>query len=346
MRIYHGYRIYFGVSPVQIMDSIKGTHLSSMSDAGGDYWKSAFSLGSPIESIKDDLSTISNVVDMYKEAVLDAKAQGESFSAMSLGSPTWKFDLSIGMYFDFVAANVTQDGYTERDMIFSGMGGYVSVSLGFRMAWYVILPVVFVPGYLGIEINGTIMGFLGANFNKDVQITYDVYAAIVELDGKAIKTKTVNGVTVADTEVTRISNDRIGDYYDADPTVVCDMEKPYRITEDDYHNDELTAAMSGENLVVVHNRYRQELNIPNADTSTQGDKSTYSGETDDSPLIISDMTLVADTLEPCGSVETESIRLYSTDGTAVTLPRSGDVLNIDVEVSIAILRISRTMPNN
>ena len=952
MRIYHGYRIYFGVSPVQIMDSIKGTHLSSMSDAGGDYWKSAFSLGSPIESIKDDLSTISNVVDMYKEAALDAKAQGESFSAMSLGSPTWKFDLSIGMYFDFVAANVTQDDYTERDMIFSGMGGYVSVSLGFRMAWYVILPVVFVPGYLGIEINGTIMGFLGANFNKDVQITYDsmhgntgvkdgiteldgairgsasvqvslgvglcgtlgfrfagnvdmlanwepsdphgdwgfyvtlslggyidlllfsiplmfevggwpygtfeyyanntdsetvhpnslrtaslrsaspaspksgtlklregsgedsmwlgdqmmvqgafrpnkdkqqilavnayehgdpqlitladgetlalafvdsdyskgmtqrttlklsiydagtglwsepvpvaldntadfqpsvaqmkdgrllvawvstsddtitdvstdeqamkylvsmdVYAAIVELDGKAIRTTTVNGVTVADTEVTRISNDRIGDYYDANPTVVCDMEsgdaivyyikservyvdgdeigeyinpytndsvvsymiysaqgvevtkakpteygaepetetiiehwlfdyyypgerdhntegltdeeaemayamlisffggqrfldgptyldennkpvryaipdftaigydglsvcaytvdpdgssdtdtdkelylqvydfqnhrtkyqtvltndnvadtlpqlfrsrvnigsgseahtklfwyqngrqvvyidvtelldkglnadgtlkqkadgttyytytdeqgmehtapdtreyiytdadgrthsrftdpqvvyfytddshaalqsadfqaveddrgnlyilwtegvtdedgstareifgtglvsyessftdensntvtglastgwsKPYRITEDGCHNDELTAAMSGENLVVVHNRYRQELNSPNADTSTQGDKSTYSGETDDSPLIISDMTLVADTLEPCGSVETESIRLYSTDGTAVILPRSGDVLNIDVEVS-------------
>ena len=190
MRIYHGYRIYFGVSPVQIMDTIKGTHLSSMSDAGGDYWKSAFSLGSPIESIKDDLSTISNVVDMYKEAALDAKAQGESFSAMSLGSPTWKFDLSIGMYFDFVAANVTQDGYTEKEMIFSGMGGYVSVSLGFRMAWYVILPVVFVPGYLGIEINGTIMGFLGANFNKDVQITYDsmhgntgVKAGITELEG-------------------------------------------------------------------------------------------------------------------------------------------------------------------
>ena len=173
MRIYHGYRIYFGVSPVQIMDTVKGTHLSSMSGAGGEYWKSLFSIGSPIESFKEGITTAVDVVNLYKEAAMEAKAKKESFSAMSLGSPSWKFDLSIGMYFDFVAANVTQGGYTEKDMIFSGMGGYVSVSLGFSMAWYVILPVVFLPGYFGIELNGTVLGFLGADFNKDVQITYD-----------------------------------------------------------------------------------------------------------------------------------------------------------------------------
>ena len=190
MRIYHGYRIYFGVSPVQIMDSIKGTHLSSMSGAGKDYWQSSFSLGHPIDTFLDDITSAANVVDLYREAALDAKANDESFSAMSLGSPSWKFDLSIGMYFDFVAANVTQGDYTETDMIFNGLGGYVSVSLGFSMAWYVILPVVFIPGYLGIELNGTILGFLGATFNKDVQISYDslqghtsVKEGVTELDG-------------------------------------------------------------------------------------------------------------------------------------------------------------------
>jgi len=190
MRIYHGYRIYFGVSPIQIMDSIKGTHLSSMSGAGGDYWESSFSLGHPIDTFMDDITSAANVVDLYREAALDAKANDESFSAMSLGSPSWKFDLSIGMYFDFVAANVTQGEYTETDMIFNGLGGYVSVSLGFSMAWYIILPVVFIPGYLGIELNGTILGFLGANFNKDVQISYDslqghtsVKEGVTELEG-------------------------------------------------------------------------------------------------------------------------------------------------------------------
>ena len=190
MRIYHGYRIYFGVSPVQIMDSIKGTHLSSMSGAGKDYWQSSFSLGHPIDTFLDDITSAANVVDLYREAALDAKANDESFSAMSLGSPSWKFDLSIGMYFDFVAVNVTQGTYTETDMIFNGLGGYVSVSLGFSMAWYVILPVVFIPGYLGIELNGTILGFLGATFNKDVQISYDslqghtsVKEGVTELEG-------------------------------------------------------------------------------------------------------------------------------------------------------------------
>ena len=54
----------------------------------------------------------------------------------------------------------------------------------------------------------------------------DVYTALVELDeNKQIRTKNdpIYGVS-ADTEVTRITTDRIGDYYDANPTVVCDME--------------------------------------------------------------------------------------------------------------------------
>ena len=53
------------------------------------------------------------------------------------------------------------------------MGGYVSITLGFSMAWYVMLPVVFLPAYLGIEITGTVMGFLGADLNKNIEITYD-----------------------------------------------------------------------------------------------------------------------------------------------------------------------------
>ncbi|MBQ2096088.1 MAG: hypothetical protein II474_09305, partial [Firmicutes bacterium] len=178
----------------------------------------------------------------------------------------------------------------------------------------------------------------------------DRHAALQSADFQAVEDAAGNlyilwteGVTDEDGSTAReifgtglVSYERT--YVDEDGKTVTDREStgwslPYRITEDGFHNDELAAAMSGESLVVVHNRYSEELNRPDSDTATQGDKSTYSGETAESPLIISDMALVADTLEPCGSVETERIRLYGADGAAVTLPRSGDELTIEVDVS-------------
>ncbi len=65
----------------------------------------------------------------------------------------------------------------------------------------------------------------------DYLSSMEVYAAFVELDeNKRIRTRNEDGVTVADTEVTRISNDHfehdgtIYTFYDANPTVVCDTE--------------------------------------------------------------------------------------------------------------------------
>ncbi|MCR5206481.1 MAG: InlB B-repeat-containing protein [Lachnospiraceae bacterium] len=174
IKIKHGYRIYIGVSPVQIMDTIKGTHVSSTAGAGGEYWKSLFSIKDPFGSFANGLSTAAETIGDIRDAAKSAKANGESFSAASLGSPSWKFDLSVGMYFDFINTTVTYDGgQTQSYFVFNGMGGYVSITLGFSMAWYIVLPVVFLPAYFGIEIQGTVMGFLGATMNKDVKITYD-----------------------------------------------------------------------------------------------------------------------------------------------------------------------------
>lgn len=174
MKISHGYRIYIGFSPMQIVDTVKGTHITQMSGSDGQYWKSLFSIAHPFDSFAGGIGEAQQQISEFKESAKDAAAKGEEFDVGSLGSPSWKFDFSVGMYFDFLYVTVTQDNGVElTDFILNGMGGYVSVTLGFSMAWYFVMPVVFLPVYIGIELQGTVMGYLGANFNKDVVITYD-----------------------------------------------------------------------------------------------------------------------------------------------------------------------------
>ncbi|MBO4787561.1 MAG: S-layer homology domain-containing protein [Lachnospiraceae bacterium] len=174
MKISHGYRIYIGFSPMQIVDTVKGTHITQMSGSDGQYWKSLFSIAHPFDSFAGGIGEAQQQISEFKESAKDAAAKGEKFDKGSMGSPSWKFDFSVGMYFDFLYVTVTQqNGMEFTDFILNGMGGYVSVTLGFSMAWYFVMPVVFLPVYIGIELQGTVMGYLGANFNKDVVITYD-----------------------------------------------------------------------------------------------------------------------------------------------------------------------------
>jgi uncharacterized protein YjdB len=116
--------------------------------------------------------------------------------------------------------------------------------------------------------------------------------------------------------------------------------KPCRITRDGWDNDEIAVAMSGENLMVVHNRFHEGL------VEVEGD---YNGQVDFMPIQITDIALVADVLEPCGSVETGNIALYrletvtATDEsgneieaeqrTPVTLPVGGETISVEVEVA-------------
>ena len=68
--------------------------------------------------------------------------------------------------------------------------------------------------------------------------------------------------------------------------------KPYQLTHSGLQNDELALTLDGSNLLVVHNQYAY----------------TLTGNADE-PLVVSNMTLAATTLEPCGSVATESVVL-------------------------------------
>ena len=177
-----GYRLYIGVSVTQIADSIKHSHMSTYAADDGAYYKDIFSMKHPIQTFAEGLETT------YKNAFGEnTKALYEGNTA-SLGAPQWKVDVQLGVYFDFVDTTVTnpETNLTRSVYIFSGVGGYIGVSAGVKMAWYTLIPVVFIPAYFGIEISGNVLGFFGAGTDTSKpQITYDEAGyATVDFDDK------------------------------------------------------------------------------------------------------------------------------------------------------------------
>ncbi len=164
-----GYRMYVGFSPLQISDAISGMHATKFAGDTGAYFQDMFKITSPIQTFKEGLAA------SYKEAFKNVPENNLTGGA-ALGGPTWKMDVQVGFYIDFTYARIV-DPNTERSntsAVLTGAGAYVGVSAGFRMTWYTILPVVFIPAYFGIEINGNVLGFMGAQSNMNaMDVTYD-----------------------------------------------------------------------------------------------------------------------------------------------------------------------------
>lgn len=176
-----GYRMYIGVSAGQIADKIQHTHMTSYAGDTGAYYKDMFSIGHPIQSFKEGLSASYNNIFKDVPTLYDG-------ATAALGAPTWKLDVQIGVYFDFTYMQVTNPNVGADDTlcIFTGVGGYIGVSAGVKMAWYTILPVVFIPAYFGLEISGNVLGFFGAGTDTSKpEITYDMANnATVNFDDK------------------------------------------------------------------------------------------------------------------------------------------------------------------
>lgn len=167
-RIDRGYRMYIGVSAAQIYDAVKGTHASYLAGDDGVYWSDLFELGNPFKSFGDGM----------KAAWKQVKGIGAGgVGTGSLGAPQWSFDLQLGAYFDFYLPTVVGPvGMADEDtdqFLFAGVGFYAAASLGFKTAWYVVIPVVFIPAYIGIDMSGTVMGFLGAAAGLDAAVSME-----------------------------------------------------------------------------------------------------------------------------------------------------------------------------
>ena len=172
-QIDYGYRMSVGVKVGEIMDTIKGTHMTTYGADDGAYYSDIFSIKNPIKSFKEGLQTV------YNNAFKNAKELYAGNTA-ALGSPQWKLDVQVGAYFDFLYASITDPstGYVTEGVFdtlyFTGVGGYIGVSGGVKMAWYTLLPVVFIPAYFGIDVSASVLGFFGAE--KDTskpEITFD-----------------------------------------------------------------------------------------------------------------------------------------------------------------------------
>lgn len=164
-----GYRLYIGVSVGQVADKIKDSHMTSYAGDTGAYYKNIFSIKHPIQTFKEGLAA------SYKDAFKNVPTAFDGATS-ALGAPTWKFDVQVGVYFDFTYMSISNpnNGANDTACIFTGVGGYIGVSAGVKMAWYTILPVVWIPAYFGIDISGNVLGFFGAGTDTSKpQITYD-----------------------------------------------------------------------------------------------------------------------------------------------------------------------------
>ena len=128
----------------------------------GVYYKDIFSMKHPCKSFAGGLAASYNAA--FRD--LDNLYSGAN---SAIGVPTWKFDVQIGIYMDFIHGTVTNPntGVSQKRTVFSGMGAYVGAQVGFKKAWYTILPVVFIPAYIGLEINANALGFMGSERTKD-----------------------------------------------------------------------------------------------------------------------------------------------------------------------------------
>lgn len=164
-----GYKLYIGVRAGQIMDKVKDSHMTTCAGDTGAYYGDIFSIKNPIKTFKEGLAA------SYKDAFRNVPTAFDGATS-ALGAPTWKFDVQVGVYFDFVYTSVSNpnNGANDTRCVFTGVGGYVGVSAGVKMAWYTILPVVFIPAYFGIDISGNVLGFFGAGTDTSKpKITYD-----------------------------------------------------------------------------------------------------------------------------------------------------------------------------
>ncbi len=182
-----GYRMYIGVSPVQIVDTVKDMNMNQYQGDTGRYYKDLFSARHPIQTFTDGIKRA------YNEAFNNMMNNSLPDAAAALGAPTWKVDVQAGIYFDFTYVNILNrtTGYNNNAAVFTGVGAYVGASANVKRAHYTIIPVVYIPAYFGLELGAYLLGFFGAGTDTSKpEITYeDAHNATVDFQNKLGKSQ-------------------------------------------------------------------------------------------------------------------------------------------------------------
>lgn len=100
------------------------------------------------------LTDFGKVKNSFKDAaksITDAKNLGKTGLA-SMGASKWGVYPSVGFYLDFAVAYNKDDAGTISDSHFVLQGGgiYLGANANYSVAWYALVPVVYIPCYFGV----------------------------------------------------------------------------------------------------------------------------------------------------------------------------------------------------
>ncbi|MBR4201805.1 MAG: hypothetical protein IKQ91_11170 [Oscillospiraceae bacterium] len=168
-----GYRLYIGVNVADIYDKVNKTRYSKL--IGDDFTNysdqySYLKLATDPKGFFKGIGSTFNHIFRNKsiENRKGLKDQIQDKASSGIGSPQLAVDVMLGIYFEFWATRVVDPNEpadakkNSLSFTFAGVGGYIAVAASFKVSYYFLIPVIFIPAYIALEANANIMGTFGA----------------------------------------------------------------------------------------------------------------------------------------------------------------------------------------
>lgn len=100
-------------------------------------------------------------IDLFSPSVKQKGANMKDAMKTNLSGLQLSFSMSFGIYLDFVAVAENADFTKIENFCFVGVGGYLGFSGNVSYVAYFVIPVVFLPAYLGFSATAALTGYMG-----------------------------------------------------------------------------------------------------------------------------------------------------------------------------------------
>ena len=164
------YMLRIGLSIGALTDMINKTHMTEYAwgEINGQQYSGQFTGENGILSKYE--AGIGNALEKAKDIYHDDVNAGTQ-TIKNLGTKSWRFDVLFGMYLKFTRLEITGRGdlpsNRRSDFYLIGMGAYLGAQVGFRATHYFIIPVIYIPWYVGVQIDAAVVGTIGASIDPN-----------------------------------------------------------------------------------------------------------------------------------------------------------------------------------
>lgn len=161
------YIMRFGISFLSLYDMINKTHATSYAwgQINGQQMYSGMFTGDG-GFVEQYLQGIGNALDTAHDMYHDYN-NGDTRTIKSLGTTSWRFDILFGMYIKFTRLELVNGGVDKSDFYMTGMGAYLGAQVGVQKNHYFVIPLLNLPGYLGFQIDLSVVGTLGGGIDRN-----------------------------------------------------------------------------------------------------------------------------------------------------------------------------------